>query len=344
VRDGLITQNPGNGVGRLIARVARREAAEATQVDAWTRTEAETLLQLAEAHEPRFASLLRFLLSTGARRSEALGLQWEGVNFDRAGITIRRALTKGIPVTPKSGRGRTIAMAPTLASALFDLLAQRRVQCLQRGWAEVPPWVFCSETGSPLDERNVTRSWDRLRRRAQKHGVRPLKLHTARHTFASLALHAGRSIRWVAEQLGHANPELTLRVYAHALPVTEQDLAFADFGAPEGGAKRLYPAPTSEATAEDEDAPGASGRGRYRILERETGLEPATLSLGSASVGLPVTSRDVYKRPPIAGLHPPLPSTHVPRYPRISTPAATLGLHHRSVLSGPILTLRAAAS
>ena len=39
-----------------------------------------------------------------------------------------------------------------------------------------------------------------------------------RHTYASLALASGKSIRWVAAQLGHSNPELTLRVYAHAMP------------------------------------------------------------------------------------------------------------------------------
>ncbi len=180
-----------------------------------------------------------------------------------------------------SGKGRTIAMPPTLASALFDLLAQRRVEALHRGWPEVPAWVFCSKTGTPLDESNLSRSWYRVRRRAQKAGVRPLKLHTARHTFASLALNAGRSIRWVAEQLGHSNPELTLRVYAHALPVEEQDLAFADFSGAKSGAKRLYPAPTEGGNLSNEIAPGASDRGRYGILERETGLEPATLSLGS---------------------------------------------------------------
>ncbi len=280
VRDGLVQRNPANGIGRLIARVARSEATEVAQVNPWTREEAETLLRVAEEHEPRFAPLLRFLLSTGARRSEALGLRWEDVNFDRGRITIRRALTKGIPVTPKSGKGRTIAMPPTLASALFDLLAERRVEALHRGWPEVPASVFCSETGTPLDERNLSRSWYRVRRRAQKAGVRPLKLHTARHTFASLALNAGRSIRWVAEQLGHSNPELTLRVYAHALPVEEQDLAFADFGGAKSGAKRLYPAPTERSNLANEIAPGASDRGRYGIGERETGLEPATLSLG----------------------------------------------------------------
>ncbi len=281
LQDGLIAQNPANGVGRLIARVARSKATEVAQVQAWTREEVETLLRVAEEHEPRFAVLLRFLLSTGARRSEALGLRWEDVDFERRRITICRALTKGVSVTPKSGRARTLAMPPTLAESLFDLLAQRRAQVLERGWREVPLWVFCSEAATPLDERNVTRSWDRVRRRAQKHGVRPLRLHDARHTFASLAFEAGRSVPWVSEQLGHSNPELTLRVYAHAMPVDEQDLAFADFGGSSSGSKRLYPAPTSDTDPTDDNTPDATARGRYKNLERETGVEPATLSLGS---------------------------------------------------------------
>src|SRR5215469_8564744 len=39
---------------------------------------------------------------------------------------------------------------------------------MQRSWPEVPEWVFCSEMGTPLDERNVLRSWERVRRRALK--------------------------------------------------------------------------------------------------------------------------------------------------------------------------------
>jgi hypothetical protein len=46
-----------------------------------------------------------------------------------------------------------------------------------------------------------------------------------------MSLASGKSIRWVAEQLGHANPELRMRLYAHALPSEVGDLSFADFDA-----------------------------------------------------------------------------------------------------------------
>ena len=81
--------------------------------------------------------------------------------------------------------------------------------------------------------------WYRVRRRAQKRGVRPLKLHCARHTWASLALASGKSTKWVAAQLGHSDPGFTLRTYAHVMPEEEPDVSFADFGAP----GRRYAAP-----------------------------------------------------------------------------------------------------
>ena len=105
-------------------------------------------------------------------------------------MTIRRSITRGAPTTSKSGKSRTIKMPQALASQLFDLLAERRVKGLRRGWSEIPEALFCSEVGTPLDERNVTRTWQRIRRHAQKQGLRPLKLHAARHTWATLALRA----------------------------------------------------------------------------------------------------------------------------------------------------------
>lgn len=102
----------------------------------------------------------------------------------------------------------------------------------------VPEWVFCSRKGTALDERNFARRWYRLRRRMQREEIRPLKLHATRHTWVTLALQSGKSVRWVADQLGHADPALTLRTYAHALPEDEPDLSFVDFSSAKGGAER----------------------------------------------------------------------------------------------------------
>ena len=110
------------------------------------------------------------------------------MDFSTSKLNIRRAISSGSVTTPKSGKGRTVEMPPGLASALFDVLALRQRQALGRGWGEVPAWVFCSQAGTPTLERNLERVWYRVRRRAQKRGVRPLKLHCARHTWASLAL------------------------------------------------------------------------------------------------------------------------------------------------------------
>lgn len=75
------------------------------------------------------------------------------------------------------------------------------------------------------------RAWQRLRRCFAKKGVRRLTLHSARHTWATLALQAGKSIKWIADQLGHSDPAFTLRIYAHSLPDESQDLGFLDFEA-----------------------------------------------------------------------------------------------------------------
>jgi site-specific recombinase XerD len=70
-------------------------------------------------------------------------------------------------------------------------------------------------------------------------------VRVTRHTWATFALQAGKSIRWVAHVLGHADPALTLRVYAHAMREEETDLRFAEFP---GGTARHRPSPSAQAS------------------------------------------------------------------------------------------------
>jgi integrase len=203
-----------------------------------------------------------------------VSLKWEDVDFERGRVSIGRAITAGQVTTPKSGKGRLIAMPLPLAEALLELLAYRHREQIEHGWREVPEWVFCSRAGTAMDERNCERAWYRVRRRTQKLGVRPLKLHTARHTYASMALASGKSVRWVADQLGHSSPMLTLKTYAHAMREEEIDLGFATSGA---GAKRLYPAPNENGVEEKLSNPA------IKLVELR-GIEPLTLRLPERSV------------------------------------------------------------
>lgn len=94
-------------------------------------------------------------------------------------------------------------------------------------------------------------------------------VNAARHTWATLALQAGKSVRWVVDQLGHADPALTLRVYAHALREEEVDLSFAEFD----GSGRLYASPSDEPESDEAANPAD-------LLVSAQGLEPWDPVLG----------------------------------------------------------------
>ena len=65
MREGRCPRNPAARIGELMRRVDRRLSTETTDVDYWTRPEADALIALAREHEPRFAPALVFAFSTG---------------------------------------------------------------------------------------------------------------------------------------------------------------------------------------------------------------------------------------------------------------------------------------
>jgi integrase len=181
VENGELDRNPCRNLGRLLGKVKRQQSEEVSRVDSWSREEIARLLGVAEKGEPRFYPFLALLLHTGCRKGEARALKWTDVDWHASRILVRRSISRDKLTPPKSGKARSVVLSPALAEILRDLLAQRRRECLKRGWGEVPEWVFCSEAGGLLDGRNLTRTWHRVRRKAQAQGVRPLRLHDARH-------------------------------------------------------------------------------------------------------------------------------------------------------------------
>jgi integrase len=107
-------------------------------------------------------------------------------------------------------------MSRELTQALADLHTERQIETSANGWPTVPQWVFCNEAGGLLDG-------DNLRHRAfynllKASGLRKIRFHDLRHTFASLLLQQGESPVYVKEQMGHSSIAITVDLYGHLIP------------------------------------------------------------------------------------------------------------------------------
>ena len=83
---------------------------------------------------------------------------------------------------------------------------------------ELSAWVFPSpsDESKPMNSAFVRyKIWYRVLRRA---GVRQVRVHDLRHTYASLLLEAGEPMLCVKEQLGHSTIQTTVDLYGHVKP------------------------------------------------------------------------------------------------------------------------------
>jgi integrase len=164
---------------------------------------------------------------SGLRRSELLGLRWRDVDWRAQRIRVRNTYVLGEhSVDGKSDLStrRSVPMADRLARELD-------------GWSRRTAFnadddlVFAHpETGNPLDGSKVSRRFKAACRAA---GVRPVRFHDLRHTFATRLAAAGVPLRTIQEYLGHADAKTT-QIYAHYAP-SEREVAIVNDAFSAGG-------------------------------------------------------------------------------------------------------------
>lgn len=172
----------------------------------WDREQSAVFLEAVQKTDPRWYPFFLCALRTGMRLGELCALRWDDLDFVKGQIHVVWSFTHGKVDSPKNGRGRVVPMSPQLAAALK---AHRHL----RG-----PLVFCREDGSHLTRDNVKHPFDRATRRA---GVRAIRIHDMRHSFASQLVMEGVPLTAVKEYLGHRELEMTMR-YAHLSPDARQ--------------------------------------------------------------------------------------------------------------------------
>lgn len=186
----------------------------------WTPEEAKVFLTATKG-DRLFAAWALFL-GRGLRRGEVAGLTWSHVDLEggRLAITATRVLTnagKAVESRPKTAAGvRGIDLDSSLVAILRGHRARQAAEKLIAGEAyEDGGWVFTDELGRPYYPGYFSDAWDRRIRALELPRIR---LHDARHSAASAMLAAGTPVKVVSELLGHADPGITMSVYAHVLP------------------------------------------------------------------------------------------------------------------------------
>lgn len=161
--------------------------------------EARALLDASRAPgmQPYVYGLVALALFTGMRREELLHLQWTDIDMTRRTVTVQGK--EGWHT--KNYESRVLPLNDEAMDALSR--HPRHFGC---------PWVFWHHDGARVS--HLQHPWRKVQEAA---GVRTLKFHALRHTFASHLVMAGEDLRVVQELMGHKNITMTM-AYAHLSP------------------------------------------------------------------------------------------------------------------------------
>jgi integrase len=187
-----------------VAAVERYRQRSAGDIDVFSPEEVMALVRAAASEQD--AAIFLVAAFTGLRRGELLALRWRDVDFAGSVVRVRASYAAGALITPKSGKVRSVPMAPDVASALARLSGREH-------WTSDNDLVFAGEAGGYLDGSALRRRYAAALGRA---GLRPLRFHDLRPTFGTRMI-AKADIRRVQEWMGHADVQTTMR-YLHYAP------------------------------------------------------------------------------------------------------------------------------
>ncbi|WP_405619669.1 tyrosine-type recombinase/integrase [Streptomyces sp. NBC_00076] len=234
VDDGHLARNPCS------AASVRPPAISAARVVPWIPSQVRAVR---DALSERYRAMVDVGSGCGLRQGEILGLAEDAARLDRGTlrVTTQVKLIRGVAIfaPPKGNKERDVPLPSSVASALRRHTEKHSPVGIKL------PWM---RPDGPLVERRLifTNTADGIVWRsnfnihewkpalatagliptpepgepyasARQHGM-----HALRHFYASVLLDAGESIKAVSEYLGHSDPAMTLRVYAHLMPSSNE--------------------------------------------------------------------------------------------------------------------------
>ncbi|MDZ8138681.1 MAG: site-specific integrase [Nostoc sp. DedQUE04] len=206
VAKGYLDANPYYGI-----KPPRKVAKE---IQPFNNEEIKKILEGFDSLCPHYGPFVRFLLATGVRTSEAIGLQWKHIDFTRNEIVIKESLSKDllgngytrIRKETKTGNIRYLNMSEGLRGLLLSL---------KKPGDTPDTLVFTAPRGGTIDADNFReRCWLKV---LEAQGISYRQPYTTRHTMASHAIEQHISLTGLAYLLGHTDTTMVMKTYGHMI-------------------------------------------------------------------------------------------------------------------------------
>ena len=173
----------------------------------------------------------------GLRRSEAIGLEWDAIDFQNDTITIRHTVVscyfdgkqvqKAQDITKTKSSMRTLPLVPFVKTRLLALKeeqAENRRLCGNCYCKDYEGYICINEMGYLLNPNRVSAMFELT---LQQNHLRHIRFHDLRHSSASLLLANHVPLKQIQEWLGHSDFSTTANIYAHLDVASKQNTAEA---------------------------------------------------------------------------------------------------------------------
>lgn len=159
----------------------------------------------------------RFVLQTGLRTGELIGLKWSDIDFEKRTLTISRSMEYRYSVgewrigEPKSKSGyRTIPLTEEAVRILkLQKEKNKEIRVIPIEWSE---YVFLCRKGTPVKNSTYDSALFKI---CDKSGIKRFSMHVLRHTFATRCIEGGMRPKTLQKILGHSNIGITMNLYVH---------------------------------------------------------------------------------------------------------------------------------
>jgi integrase len=153
-------------------------------------------------------------LRTGMRIGEMQALKWKDIDFEKRLIEVKRSCRKGRVTGTKNRKQRQVDMTPHLAETLWALRTELKRDALKNG-TPFSEYVFTGKRYEMLNRSSFKYALEQCLKSA---GLRRIRTHDLRHSYATIRLLRGHNVGDVSYQLGHSSIKITYDIYGHWMP------------------------------------------------------------------------------------------------------------------------------